>query len=150
MKRASEEAAKVIRKREERAAVRAERQEGEGSGGGGGAHAVHAQNINPEEARKALAADPTWVGTYMKPMLPMLAGQKNVVMNAFPWCALTLPTTPGGVYELRQYTAKPGTLGGWEAAFQKVGPAMAATACLLRFTYLPTEWVAGFAVARAF
>jgi hypothetical protein len=70
------------------------------------------------EVRRALGADAEWQAAYMRPMLPMLVAQQNAVLNKFPWAPVTRPGKAGGAYELRQYTARAGTLGAWQAAFK--------------------------------
>jgi hypothetical protein len=44
-------------------------------------------------------------------------------MKAVPWYPLTPPDTPGGIYELRSYTVKPGCLAQWSDVFQAGLPA---------------------------
>lgn len=73
--------------------------------------------------RKQLQQSSEWIESYIKKALPFIQKQENVVLNAFPWCPLTLPKKAGGVYELRTYVAKPGKIPAWADIFSKGLPA---------------------------
>lgn len=63
--------------------------------------------------REALGKDTEWQTKYMAKMLPMLAGQNNIVLHKFPWSPINQPVNEKNIYELRQYTLKPGSLTNW-------------------------------------
>lgn len=62
------------------------------------------------QVRAALVGDTEWNTKYMAPMRPMLVAQNNIILHKFPWSALNQPVNATNIYELRQYTVKPGSL----------------------------------------
>lgn len=65
------------------------------------------------QVRTALGGDQEWNTQYMDKMRHMLVSQKNLVLHKFPWSAINQPVNATNIYELRQYTVKPGSLQNW-------------------------------------
>jgi hypothetical protein len=63
------------------------------------------------EARAGLARDPRWISEYLPVSGPLLVSQDNMILTPAPWWPLKPPAEPMGIYELRAYRLRAGTLG---------------------------------------
>ncbi len=73
------------------------------------------------EARAGLAKDQRWMTEYVPRSAPLLTRQENMLLTPFDWYPVR-PATGMGVYELRIYRLRPGTMAEWARAVQAALP----------------------------
>jgi len=69
--------------------------------------------------RLAMREDREWQGEYMPKLRTMVISQDNFVMNKFLWAPFSVPKEEGNIWELRQYTLKPGMMTHWANTWVK-------------------------------
>jgi len=70
------------------------------------------------ETMQLLSTDPTHTA-FKKAVAPMLRERSNQMLLEFNFWDGSAPATPGGIYELRTYTLKPGRLLEWEQEWHR-------------------------------
>jgi hypothetical protein len=69
--------------------------------------------------RMTMRDDKEWQVGYMDKIRPMVTSQENFVMNKFPWAEFWKPADAKNIWELRQYTLKPGNVPVWANTWTK-------------------------------
>eukprot|EP00026_Physarum_polycephalum_P014765 Phypoly_transcript_15317.p1 GENE.Phypoly_transcript_15317~~Phypoly_transcript_15317.p1 ORF type:complete len:252 (+),score=30.31 Phypoly_transcript_15317:71-826(+) len=69
--------------------------------------------------RMAMREDKEWQSEYMPKLRNMVTHQENIVLNKFPWAEFSAPPSEKNIWELRQYTLKPGAVPVWATTWTK-------------------------------
>lgn len=70
------------------------------------------------ETMQLLKADPQFLA-FQRKLAPMLRSRSNQMLLEFSFWDGSAPAIPGGIYELRSYTLKPGRLLEWEQEWRR-------------------------------
>ncbi|XP_033103365.1 protein NipSnap homolog 3A-like, partial [Anneissia japonica] len=104
-----------------------------------------------KEVRANLAADQTWLSTYLMKMLKMLAWQDNATMNQVPWCSIeSQPFKEAGVYELKEMLMKPGGPQVWGDAMKRSVLTQAEAHSKHKYGKLMGAWSGDFGQSSSF